>query len=86
MVKVPAISLNLAANFFASSASAGIYTYLLTYMNLRKFDIDTYGNVEMGITLFGGFFCNILYSIICDKFEPISPKIKPNICCMQMIF
>ena len=40
----------------------------------------------MGITLFGGFFCNILYAIICDKFEPSSPKIKPNVCCLQMIF
>ena len=85
MLKVPAISLALIANFFASAASAGITTYMLTYINLRKFDADTYGNIQLGITLFGGFFCNILYAVICDKLEPRVTKIKPNVCCFQMI-
>jgi len=85
MIQVPAISLALAANFFASASAAGISTYMLTYINLRHFDVDTYSDLSMGISFFGGIFCNVLYGVTCDKLEPIMPRIKPMVCCFQMI-
>jgi len=92
ILSIPCISLILVGTFFSGAVSLALSTYMMTFINLRGYNVETYSNVSGALMFFGGLFGNIFYAKLCDKLEHKIPRIKSysssfqNILCAAVMF
>jgi len=76
MLSIPCISLILVGTFFSGAVALGFNYYILTLINLRDFNVETYSVLSGAIMFVGGLFGNIFYAKLCDNLEPKVLRIK----------